>query len=208
MNQEMTQAQFAIRNFCSMERMAARIVRAVAALPDLYSAAGADRLKKIESDFCLLAHSHGVALLDGATNWRRAFSEITRVDPLFWPRVSGLVRRRRCRVSSLRADVIVDGLPFRRLTAWVMSAGARSEPLIRTISRPPPAPLEVQLGPDYSNLLHAWRGSTPIVSMINGNEHALAMLNCWPPYDFNDEAIPALQTNVPIVDQSLHQAAR
>lgn len=81
-----------------------------------------------------------------------------------------------------------------------MSAGSGIGPLIRASRSSPAAPLEIQVNPAYEQVLRSWQGTIPIVSMINGNEHALTMLNRWPPYDFMEEEIPAVEPGVPIID--------
>jgi len=74
-------------------------------------------------------------------------------------------------------------------------------PLFQLSKASPDSPPAVQLNPAYVEVLRSWSGGIPIVSMINGNEHALTMLNQWPPYDFLDEEVPSVESGVPIIDE-------
>jgi hypothetical protein len=51
-------------------------------------------------------------------------------------------------------------------------------------------------------VLSEWNGTMPIVSMLNGNEHAQVLLNRFPAYDFIDVDSPGVKDGVPVIDSS------
>ena len=150
------------------------------------------------SDLLLLGHSHGVALLDGISSWRErgkvsASGGDTRFGAAFQGWFNGAVS-----ADPFEAEVIDDQLPFTRMQAWLISSGSGIGELAR---------LERRQGADtllihqkLSATLGAWNGPMPIVSMLNGNEHAQVLLNRLPPYDFIDADSPGVQPGVPVID--------
>jgi hypothetical protein len=157
-------------------------------------------LAETAPDFYLLAHSHGVSLLDGMTDWREAHGRGATHDPRYGDAFQGWFEGAVPRYPFDAA--VVKGAPsLKKLVALVISAGTGIGPLVQPVTRPPAASLEVRVNPELANVLQAWRGHVPIVSMINGNEHALTMLNRWPPYDFIDEDVAGIDRDAPIIDE-------
>jgi hypothetical protein len=161
----------------------------------------ANRLAGTAPDFCLLAHSHGVALLDGITDWRGAFSNNFPRDPRYGQAFQGWFQGAIPRMP-FYASVVRATPSLTRIAAWVMPVGGGIGPLVRAARQGPNAPLEIQVNSAYQEVLQTWKGVTPIVSMINGNEHASMMLNQWPPYDFMDEEVAFIESGVPIIDDT------
>ncbi len=136
--------------------------------------------------FHLLAHSHGVAFLDAATDWRSRVKLAGTPDPRFgatfqgW--FGGTLPARPMELAFLRPGAA------RTLVAWVMPPGGPVGHLVEMVPGPDGAPMP-RVNPAYVEVLREWRGKGPIVSMIRGNEHALAMLARFPPYDFVDPEV-------------------
>jgi len=156
-------------------------------------------LADMAPDFFLLAHSHGVSLLDGMTDWRSALGKDVDPDPRYgqafqgW--FQGAIPRFPFPVS------VIGGVPsLKQIVVWIMSAGGGIGPLVGAPKPSLTGPPEFPVNPEYLKVLQSWRGVTPIVSMINGNEHGLTMLQQWPPFDFLEEGIPSVASGVPIID--------
>jgi hypothetical protein len=148
-------------------------------------------------DLYLIAHSHGVSLLDGITDWRERLKGAGGQDPrygnAFQAWLNGSIIG-----DPFQVGVIDNTLPFKNMEAWVLSSRAE----IGTL-----AELEntngagiIRINEKFSRVLGTWNGSSPIVSMLYGNEYASTMLNWMPAYDFLDPEIPGIETNVPIID--------
>lgn len=150
--------------------------------------------------FHLLAHSHGVAFLDAATDWRSRVKLAGAPDPRFgatfqgW--FGGTLPARPMELAFLRPGAA------RTLVAWVMPPGGPVGHLVEMVPGPDGAPMP-RVNPAYVEVLREWRGKGPIVSMIRGNEHALAMLGRFPPYDFVDPEVPGVVAGVPVIDEGL-----
>lgn len=148
-------------------------------------------------DFYLIAHSHGVSLLDGITDWRSEWRPKCEQDGRYgapfqgWFDGSVTGAPFRCR--------IVDGeLPALQVEAWCISAGSGVGDLVRPSAEQGGRGFEIDSR--FGALMASWDGASPIVSMLHGNEHAMTMLNTMPPYDFIDADVPVVQPGVPIID--------
>jgi hypothetical protein len=152
----------------------------------------------IPFDFHLLANSHGVALLDGVTSWREQLRVNAAHDPRYGEPFQGwygeVIPRQPIDVAIVRATSLM-----KSVRAWVI-AGEGIGPLVTFEKHPGAAQLELTINPDFGQVLRTWIGTIPIVSMIQGNEHAVTMLNRWPPYDFLDPELPSVKATVPIID--------
>jgi hypothetical protein len=154
-------------------------------------------------DLYLLAHSHGIALLDALTDWRARLKSGGAADPRYGEAYQGWWTEGAFPRTPFEAAAA--GGPLKRVVAWVISAGARLGPLvIRVAGNAGKTTLEASR--EYDEVLRAWRGTTPVVSMLHGNEHARTALNLWPPYDFLEPAQPALEPGVPLVDEAFIDA--
>lgn len=151
-------------------------------------------------DFFLLAHSHGVALLDGISTWRErgAVSKSegdARYGAAFQGWFNGAVS-----AEPFETEVSDGHLSFKHMKAWLISSGSGIGELAR---------LERQGGADLllihqklTDALSAWNGQRPIVSMLNGNEHAQILLKHFPAYDFIDADSLGVEAGVPVIDSA------
>lgn len=151
--------------------------------------------------FHLLAHSHGVAFLDAATDWRSRVRLAGARDPRFGETFQGWFG------GSLPARpvelALVQPAPAAgTIVAWVMPPGGAVGHLVEMVPGPDGSP-SPKVNPAYVEVLREWRGKGPIVSMIRGNEHALTMLGRFPPYDFVDPEVPGVVPGVPVIDEAL-----
>jgi hypothetical protein len=155
-------------------------------------------VKQTTPDFYLIAHSHGVSLLDGISDWRKRFRVGGEHDPRYGDAFQGWFNG--SMIGEPFPAVVVDkSLPLGNLEAWLLSDGAGVGALARFDRSNGSGVLHINR--KFSGVLQTWNGSSPIVSMLNGNEHALTMLNRMPSYDFLDPEIPAIETSVPIIDE-------
>jgi hypothetical protein len=150
-------------------------------------------------DFFLLAHSHGVALLDGITDWRSKLAEGAPADARYGPSFRGWFH------GAIPRDpfetAVVKGAPsLKRITAWLMSPAGGIGPLVNP-STSSTAASGIEADPQYVAVVSSWRGGVPIVSMIHGNEHATTMLNQWPAYDFLDDDVPGIEPQAALIDE-------
>jgi len=154
----------------------------------------------VAPEFHLLAHSHGVAFLDAATDWRSRVKLAGAPDPRFgatfqgW--FGGTLPARPMELALLRPGAA------RTIVAWVMPPGGPVGHLVEMVPGPGGAPTP-KVNPAYVEVLREWRGKGPVVSMIRGNEHALAMLGRFPLYDFADPEVPGVVAGVPVIDEGL-----
>lgn len=149
-------------------------------------------------DFFLLAHSHGVSLLDGATDWRARLKGDSGSDARYGAPFQGWFHDRIPRVP-FEARLTGNATPG-RVEAWVISSGSRIGPLVAP-NDAGGGDVDVKINPEYQRVMGLWRGRAPIVSMIHGNEHAATLFNVWPPFDFVDEAGAGVAPGVPVIDQ-------
>ncbi len=152
-------------------------------------------------DFHLLAHSHGVAFLDAATDWRSRVKLGGGADPRFGDTFQGWFGGT---VPARPIELVLarPASPPRSIVAWVMPPGGAVGHLVEMVPGPDGAP-QPRVNPAYVEVLREWRGHAPIVSMIRGNEHALTMLGRFPPYDFVDPEVPGFTRGVPVIDEAL-----
>ena len=155
-------------------------------------------------DLYLLVHSHGIALLDALTDWRARLKSGGATDPRYgaayqgWY-AAGVFPRMPFEVAGVGAGRL------RRIVAWVISAGALLPPLVTRVAGAP-GKTTLEASREYDEVLRAWRGATPVVSMLFGNEHVRATLNVWPPYDFLEPSQPAVAPGLPLVDEGFIDA--
>ena len=149
-------------------------------------------------DFFLLAHSHGVALLDAISDWRSRVDRNVAPDPRHGAAFQGWSQGA-IPASPFEASVTRPGLTSRRFVVWVLWAKEKIGRLVTQVETAP-GTIAAQINPLFHEVLLAWRGEAPIVSMMHGNEHARAMLNVWPPYDFFDAEDPGVRPDVPVID--------
>lgn len=155
-------------------------------------------MKKRVPDLYLIAHSHGVSLLDGITDWRTKKLVVNEHDPRYGEAFQGWFN------GSIMNDpfiarVIDNTVLLNNIEAWLITSGSKIGPLAKLESENGVQVLRISR--TFSAILDSWNGSSPIVSMLNGNEHALTMLNRLPVYDFIDPEISAIEANVPIIDE-------
>ena len=147
------------------------------------------------SSFLLLTHSHGIALLDALTDWRkswRANNRDIRYGEAFQGWFDGSMP-----AKPFVADVFSSAPPqFKSVTAWILS-GSQNAPLIEIDYSPD---LTLKASSHLTEVLGEWNGKTPLVSMIHGNEHARTSLNQWPPYDFLDDDVAEFNAEAQVVD--------
>lgn len=155
-------------------------------------------MKKIEPDFYLIAHSHGVSLLDAITDWRNKMSLVDEFDSRYGKAFQGFMNGSIMN-DSFTTEVIDKTLRLKTMEAWVISFRSGIGALT-TFESENGAGI-IRINNKFSEILKSWNGSSPIVSMLNGNEHALTMLNRSPAYDFFDPEISAIEVNVPIIDE-------
>lgn len=152
-------------------------------------------------DFHLLAHSHGVAFLDAATDWRSRVKLAGAPDPRFGSTFQGWFGGT-LPARPMELTLQLPGAAARPIVAWVMPPGGAVGHLVEMVPGPEGSPLP-KVNPAYVEVLREWRGKGPIVSMIRGNEHALTMLGRFPPYDFVDPEVPGVVAGVPVIDEGL-----
>jgi hypothetical protein len=155
-------------------------------------------MKQTAPDFYLIAHSHGVSLLDGITDWRKQKSVVDEHDPRYGEAFQGWFNRSVMN-DPFTAEVIDNTVLLNNIVAWVITSGSKIGPLAKFESENGSQTLRVSS--KFSGIVNSWNGASPIVSMLNGNEHALTMLNRLPAYDFIDPEISAIEANVPIIDE-------
>jgi hypothetical protein len=154
-------------------------------------------------DFFLLAHSHGVSLLDGATDWRARLRGGSGSDPRYGAAFAGWFHG-----GIPRTPFEVDmpgGSVAKRIVAWVISSSAGIGPLLAQCEAGA-ADTDIRLNSEYQRVLGLWHGAAPIVSMIHGNEHWPTLLNMWPPCDFVEETTPGIAPGVPVIDEAFIDA--
>lgn len=149
-------------------------------------------------DFHLIAHSHGVSLLDGVSNWREKLHSPGEHDPRYGAAFQGWFNGT-INGEPFTTTVTNPDIQLKKIDAWIISSGAKVGQL--AIFNNANGANVLYLDEKFSAVLQAWNDERPIVSMLNGNEHALTMLNRLPPYDFIDAETTALIANVPIIDE-------
>jgi len=151
--------------------------------------------------FHLLAHSHGVAFLDAATDWRSRVTLGGPRDPRFGETFQGWFNGT---LPARPFDVAVTrpGSALGAIDAWVMPTGGDLGDLVRLTPQNGGA-YDVQVHPTFREVMAGWRGTTPVVSVIRGNDHALTMLARFPPYDFLDPDLPGVIAGVPLIDEAI-----
>jgi len=151
-------------------------------------------------DFFLLAHSHGVSLLDGVTDWRSKLGAGAPPDARYGPSFRGWFQGTIPRYPFETA--VVRGTDSLKLvSAWLMSPAGGIGALVNP-SAASTAASSIEADPEYVRIVSSWRGGVPIVSMINGNEHAATMLDQWPPYDFLEETVAEIAPEAAIIDEA------
>src|SRR5687767_9731919 len=150
--------------------------------------------------FYLIAHSHGVSLLDGVTNWRDRLRVRSNRDQRYGDSFQVWFDQA-IGTEPFEADVVISSLPLKKLGAWVISRGSGIGRLVGVRGKEA-AQCEgtsFRINKKYSEVLASWKGSTPIVSMLAGNQHSRMMINSLPAYDFLDPEVPGIEKGVPIV---------
>jgi hypothetical protein len=149
-------------------------------------------------DFFLLAHSHGLSLLDGISNWReRATVKTAETDTRYGAALQGWLTGS-LSAEPFETEVGALGLPFKQVEAWLISPKSGIGDLAK-IQHNDGADTVV-VNEKLAAILAGWNSKVPIVSMLNGNEHALIMLNRFPAYDFVDIDLTNFQPGVPVID--------
>ena len=155
----------------------------------------------MSADAYVLAHSHGVAFMDAATDWRSRFRGGAALDPRYGEAFQGWYGGA---IPDGPIDVSAVGCTrLRKVTAWVMPITSGQGILVNPVRDSRNAVLSVQVDATFAGVIRSWGGDTPIVSMIRGNDHALMMLGRYPAYDFLDPAVPGVAAGVPILDEAL-----
>jgi hypothetical protein len=149
-------------------------------------------------DVFLLAHSHGIALLDSISKWRERFvadsgEKDTRFGAPLQDWFNGAIS-----AEPFETDVTDARLSFKRLQAWMISGGAGISELAQLHHDQGRNTLHIH--EKLTETLQAWNGSAPIVSMLNGNEHSKMMLNRYPAYDFIEPEVPGLLADAQVID--------
>ncbi len=155
-------------------------------------------MKQPAPDFYLIAHSHGLSLLDGITDWRKKKLVVDEHDPRYGEAFQGWFNGSIMN-DPFSANVIDNTVLLNKIEAWVITCGSKIGPLAKLESKSGTPNLRISR--KFSDILDSWNGPLPIVSMLNGNEPALTMLNRLPAYDFIDQEISAIEANVPIIDE-------
>jgi len=149
-------------------------------------------------NFYLVAHSHGVSLLDAIANWREKFRVSGTPDANFGSAFQGWFNGSIIR-DTFRTEVVEPTLPMEAIEAWVISFRDGLGALARLDTSGAGGTLQVV--ERFSRILASWNGPIPIVSMLNGNEPARTMLANSPAYDFLDAEIAGVEKGVPIIDE-------
>jgi len=137
-----------------------------------------------------------VALLDAVSDWRAQVRRDAPPDPRYGAAFQGWFSGA---VPDAPFEVTLAGPSLRRCVAWVISAGARVGRFVTRIDDGS-GKIAVQVNPAFQAVLAQWQGAAPIVSMIQGNEHARFMLDAWPAYDFLDASVEKVRADVPLID--------
>lgn len=166
-------------------------------LNPIYCSCGID-LADTAPNFFLIAHSHGVSLLDGITDWRSVLRKDVDPDPRYGQAFQGWFQGAIPRIP-FKASLTGHAPSLGQIEIWIMSDSEGVLPLVGLPQPGAEGSPQIPVNPEYLKVLQSWRGATPIISMINGNEHALTMLKRWPPFDFLEGEIP-LESEVPVID--------
>jgi len=136
-------------------------------------------------------------MLDGISDWRERFRndgpQDSRFGAAFQGWFSGALNH-----EPFNANVRDVDLPFKQISAWLISSGANIGILAQLENRDGANILGIN--EMLSSTLQRWNGHVPILSMLNGNEHATFMFNRYPAYDFIDQDLPGVETGVPLID--------
>lgn len=149
-------------------------------------------------DFHLIAHSHGVAVLDAVSNWRKQLNSLGEHDPRYGAAFQGWFNGS-ITGEPFTTEINHPSIESKKIDAWIISSAAKVGQLAALKSSNGINTLYID--EKFSAVLSAWNDSRPIVSMLNGNEHALTMLNRFPPYDFIDSEEKTLRRDVTIIDE-------
>ena len=154
-------------------------------------------MQAASADVHLIANSHGVALLDALTYWRKSGAcggeQDARYGAAFKGWFDGSIGG-----APFETEIVDHSFRGRSLHAWVLSSGTPIGPLARL--RQEDGQIKLYLAERFSQTLQAWDNGRPIVSMLAGNEHALTMLNNLPEYDFIEPEVPGVQPGAQIID--------
>jgi hypothetical protein len=148
----------------------------------------------------LLAHSHGVSLLDALTDWRSKLDSSAPPDARYGPSFRGWFHGA-IPPYPFETQVVGGALSLKRITAWLMSPAGGIGALVNP-SASSTAASSIEADPQYVQIVSSWRGAVPIVSMINGNEHAATMLNEGPAYDFLEEEVAGIEPAAAVIDEA------
>jgi len=133
-------------------------------------------------DVCILGHSHIISVLDAITDWRTKHErEIVTQSDTF---------NLNCNVTNFAFGINIH-------QKWHLSSTFK---IIENIKIKNKNNFEYVINNVFLKIIKGWSGDIPIVSMLFGNEHAYAMINSLPEYDFLDEEIHSYFNGVQIVD--------
>jgi hypothetical protein len=144
--------------------------------------------------FYLIAHSHGIALLDAMSDWRNLWATEANVDSRFsaafqgWFTGSMLSR-------PFSANIHKEYLPISTCSAWILShkESNRLGPLA-TLTNTQQGSMAIEINPEFHKVLSSWNNEAPIVSMLHGNEHSARLYSNYPSYDFFEPGMPVDST--------------
>lgn len=155
-------------------------------------------MEETSLDFHLIAHSHGVSLLDGITNWREKVRSPGANDPRYGAAFQGWFDGS---ITGEPFETLVtnSSVPLSRFDAWVISSGNEVGQL--AVINDSSGSSVLYVNEKLTSILQVWDDALPIVSMLNGNDYALMMLNRLPAYDFIDQDVQSLAVDVPIIDE-------
>lgn len=149
-------------------------------------------------DFHFIAHSHGVSVLDAISNWRKQLNSLGEHDPRYGAAFQGWFNGS-ITGEPFTTEIDHPSIEFKKIDAWIISSAAKVGQL--AVLKSSNGISTLYLDEKFSAVLNAWNDSRPIVSMLNGNEHALTMLNRLPPYDFIDSEEKSLHRDATIIDE-------
>lgn len=158
-------------------------------------------------DFCLIAGSHGIAVLDAFSDWRSVLASRGNVRDSVFAYSSPVAQYQSPAFSGwydgsmpfepFSVQLTQGGLSQHACAVWMLSAAARTE--IGPLASFKPGEsggVVLEVNPALIRVLEKWSTHVPIVSMLNGTEPASMMFNQYPEYDFIEEGAtqnPGLQ---------------
>ena len=117
-------------------------------------------MKQPAPDFYLIAHSHGLSLLDGITDWRKKKLVVDEHDPRYGEAFQGWFNGSIMN-DPFSANVIDNTVLLNKIEAWVITCGSKIGPLAKLESKSGTPNLRISR--KFSDILDSWNGPLPTV---------------------------------------------